>query len=279
MINRAYPDLHDHLAALERAGLLRTIKEPVCKDTEMHPLVRWQFRGGIPEQDRKAFLFTNIHDAKGRKYELPVVIGALAATPAIYAIGMGVGLDAIGDAWNRAIANPVPPVVVNAPRLLTANWVFFPEQKYHFGRLSEQKGFSEEMVPKDRTVLMVEIPFARREIQVMDRKRLLTETIAQLREVGVLKPKHKILDQFVAFDEAIYPKYDLTWKEKLDRILAYTDSLPGLYLNGRHGLFCYNNMDHSMEMGVMLADHIASRAKISSWRKAREHFYEYRIVD
>ena len=52
MINRAYPDLHDHLAALQRAGLLLTIKEPVCKDTEMHPLVRWQFRGGIPEKDR-----------------------------------------------------------------------------------------------------------------------------------------------------------------------------------------------------------------------------------
>ena len=116
MINRAYPDLHDHLAALERAGLLRTIKEPVCKDTEMHPLVRWQFRGGIPEQDRKAFLFTNIHDAKGRKYELPVVIGALAATPAIYAIGMGVKLDQVGLTWSRAIANPIAPrIVTQAP--------------------------------------------------------------------------------------------------------------------------------------------------------------------
>jgi len=170
-------------------------------------------------------------------------------------------------------------VVVNAPRLLTANWIFYPESKYHFGRISEQKGFSEEMIPKDRTVLMVEIPFARREIQVMDRKRLLAETVAQLREVGVLKPKHTILDQFTAFDEAIYPKYDLAWKEKLDRILAYTDKQSGLYLNGRHGLFCYNNMDHSMEMGVMLADHIASGAKITDWKKAREHFYEYRIVD
>ena len=170
-------------------------------------------------------------------------------------------------------------VVVNAPRLLTANWVFYPESKYHFGRLSEQKGFSEEMVPKDRTVLMVEIPFARREIQVMDRKRLLAETIEQLREVGVIKPHHKILDQFTIFDEAIYPKYDLAWKEKLNRILTFTDRQPGLYLNGRHGLFCYNNMDHSMEMGVMLADHIASGANIKDWQKAREHFYEYRIVD
>ena len=34
----------------------------------MHPLVRWQYRGGIPEHRRKAFLFTNTTDAKGRRY-------------------------------------------------------------------------------------------------------------------------------------------------------------------------------------------------------------------
>lgn len=170
-------------------------------------------------------------------------------------------------------------IVVNTPRLLKANWIFYPESNYHFSRISEQKGFSPEMVPKDRTVLMVEIPFARREIQVMDRKTLLDETTDQLRQIDILKPRHKILDKFVVFDEAVYPKYDMAWEDKLGRILKYTDSIPGLYLNGRHGLFCYNNMDHSMEMGVMLADHIASGDGIGKWQQTRQGFYEYRIVD
>ena len=55
---RDYPDLHEHLASLKRAGLLITVDREINKDTEMHPLVRWQFRGGIAEPDRKAFLFT-----------------------------------------------------------------------------------------------------------------------------------------------------------------------------------------------------------------------------
>ena len=109
---RGYRDLHEHLAALDEAGFLFTIDEPVNKDTEMHPLVRWQFRGGMAEKDRKAFLFTNIVDAKGRRYDKPVVIGALAANAQIYSIGMGVGLDEIGSTWDRAIANPIPPIVV-----------------------------------------------------------------------------------------------------------------------------------------------------------------------
>ena len=69
---RAYPDLHDHIRALEAAGLLVRVDRAIDKDTEMHPLVRWQFRGGIAERDRKAFLFTNVVDAKGRRYDIPV---------------------------------------------------------------------------------------------------------------------------------------------------------------------------------------------------------------
>jgi hypothetical protein len=59
---RGYPDLHEHVLALARAGLLQVVDAPINKDTEMHPLVRWQFRGGIPEAERKAFLFTRPTD-------------------------------------------------------------------------------------------------------------------------------------------------------------------------------------------------------------------------
>src|ERR1700726_4499690 len=82
-------DFQEHLADLEAAGLIERIEAPINKDPELHPLVRWQFVGGVPEQKRRAFLFTNVIDAKGRKYDIPVVVGALSASPEIYAIGMG----------------------------------------------------------------------------------------------------------------------------------------------------------------------------------------------
>src|SRR5277367_6383214 len=111
--DRGYADLHDHLDRLDEAGLLYRITEPVNKDTEMHPLVRWQFRGGIAEKDRKAFLFTNIVDSKGKKYDIPVVVGSYAANPEIYRIGMNVDrVEDIGAAWEKAFANPIPPRIV-----------------------------------------------------------------------------------------------------------------------------------------------------------------------
>jgi UbiD family decarboxylase len=110
--NRPYCDLRQHVAALARRNLLVVVDEPINKDTEMHPLVRWQYRGGIPESDRKAFLFTQPTDGKGRTYSGAVLVGGLAANPAVYETGFGRPLSEIGTAWIKAIANPVPPVVV-----------------------------------------------------------------------------------------------------------------------------------------------------------------------
>ena len=104
---RGYPDLHDHIAALEKAGQLIRVDRPINKDTEMHPLVRWQFRGGIPENERKAFLFTNVIDSKGKRYDIPVIVGGLAANRDIYRIGLGCNLDEIDSRWARATSAPI----------------------------------------------------------------------------------------------------------------------------------------------------------------------------
>ncbi|HEY1542413.1 MAG TPA: UbiD family decarboxylase domain-containing protein, partial [Xanthobacteraceae bacterium] len=113
---RPYPDLHDHIRAIEDAGLLIRVDRPINKDTEMHPLVRWQFRGGIVEKDRKAFLFTNVHDAKGRKYDIPVLVGGLAANREIYRIGLGCAFEEMDARWVRAINSPLAPrIVEDAP--------------------------------------------------------------------------------------------------------------------------------------------------------------------
>lgn len=111
-----YADLHAHVLALADAGKLLVIDEPVNKDTEMHPLVRWQYRGGIPESERKAFLFTRPTDSKGRTFEFPVLIAGLAGSADIYRIGFGKPLEEIGPAWVNATASPIPPTIVtNAP--------------------------------------------------------------------------------------------------------------------------------------------------------------------
>src|SRR5258705_13055526 len=89
-----WPTLGGYVAGLEKAGKLIRITTPVNKDTELHPLVRLQFRG-LQESQRKAFLFENIYDSRGRKYDIPVLVGALAGSADIYALGIGCKVEEI----------------------------------------------------------------------------------------------------------------------------------------------------------------------------------------
>jgi 4-hydroxy-3-polyprenylbenzoate decarboxylase len=108
-------DLQTHLSVLEAKGLLVRIDRPINKDTELHPLVRCQFIGGVAEDERRAFLFTDVVDSNGHHYGIPVVVGAFAASPRIYAIGMGRPVEEIGADWLNAINNPIAPITVSAP--------------------------------------------------------------------------------------------------------------------------------------------------------------------
>ena len=116
-----YRDFREHLNALEERGKLLRIKREINKDTELMPLVRWQFRG-LDERDRKAFLFENVVDSHGRRYSMPVTVGTLAATTEIYAIGMMCEPDQIHERWARAQLNPVEPVKVQKAAVHEVVW-------------------------------------------------------------------------------------------------------------------------------------------------------------
>ena len=109
-------DLQEHIARLDARGLLTRIDRAIDKDSELHPLARWQFQGGLREEQRRGFLFTDVRGARGERHEIPVAVGVLAASPEIYAAGLGVPVADIGDVWVHAMAHPIPPeLVLDAP--------------------------------------------------------------------------------------------------------------------------------------------------------------------
>ena len=111
-----YRDLRDHIKALADKGLLVEIDRVVNKDSELHPLVRLQFRG-LPEEKRRAFLFRKITDARNRRYEIPVLVGGLAASEEIYALGLQCAPEEIVTRWNKALSNPVAPTSVKTGKV------------------------------------------------------------------------------------------------------------------------------------------------------------------
>ncbi|MBI4524780.1 MAG: UbiD family decarboxylase [Deltaproteobacteria bacterium] len=108
-----YRNVREYLQALEAAGKLIRITQPINKDTELHPLVRLQFRG-LPEEQRKAFLFENVHDVHGRNFDMPVAVACYAGTLDIYALGMQCRREEIFQKWTHAQSHPIEPVEIGS---------------------------------------------------------------------------------------------------------------------------------------------------------------------
>lgn len=133
-----YRDLRDFIKTLEEHNLLQRVKRQINKDTELHPLVRLQFRG-LPEEKRKAFLFQDVTDVKGKKYTMPVLAGAIAGTRSIYALGMKCKPDEISQKWYEAQLHPIKPQMVDKGPVY---------EEVHEGKnLLEHGGFGEFPIP------------------------------------------------------------------------------------------------------------------------------------
>ena len=163
-------------------------------------------------------------------------------------------------------------------RMFPQSWIFFPESKYIFSRLSEQKTFSPYMIPKNQTVLIAEIP-CEFNGDVWNQKNIVPKVVADLVAAEIISPDEKPIDSKIIKIGNCYPLYDLNYKQNLQTILDYLSTMKNFYTIGRPGLFFYDNTDHSLDMGLRLANHIISRHSPKSWQSLISQFFTYRIVD
>lgn len=164
------------------------------------------------------------------------------------------------------------------PRMFNESWIFFPESKYIFSRLSEQKTFSPYMIPKNETVLIAEIP-CEFDGDIWHKPDIINKVLSDLAAAEIISSLEKPINSKIIKIGNCYPLYDLTYKQNLETILDYLTTIKNFYTIGRPGLFFYDNTDHSMDMGLRLAGHIISENSLDSWQKQITQFFTYRIVD
>lgn len=106
-----FRDFRDYLAALDGRGWLKTIAQVVDKDCELHPLVRWEYRG-IEEPARFGFLFEHVVDRRGERMTGRVASSVLAAHREMYALALGCDPTEVQERWKRGFSQPLAPVSV-----------------------------------------------------------------------------------------------------------------------------------------------------------------------
>jgi len=132
-------------------------------------------------------------------------------------------------------------------------WIYFPEKRIPFGRVSEMKNFSPHMSPPGKTSLFVEyFCFEGDRIWNLDAKTLFEESYPFFQELGFFS-RREVRNIYHARLENVYPIYDLEYEKHLSIIKGYLDRFQNLFYIGRPGRFRYNNQDHSLEMGMAAA--------------------------
>jgi protoporphyrinogen oxidase len=139
------------------------------------------------------------------------------------------------------------------PHVSPDSWMYLPDSDITVHRISEFKNFSPACAPEGKTMVCAEIT-----CRVGDEhwrasdEELIQIAASDLERIGLIAAS-EVIDGFVYKLPHAYPIYDLRYKENLAPVIEFVHSLRNVKTGGRQGLFRYNNMDQSVEMGRKMA--------------------------
>ncbi len=134
-------------------------------------------------------------------------------------------------------------------------WLYVQDESIIFGRLHEPKNWSKAMVPDaEHTSLVLEcFCTAGDSLWALSDDDVAKMCVRDLSEKLRFIDPSEVEGWNVVRTRFAYPVYDLQYSGKLAQINGYLGRFPGLHIVGRTGTFRYNNADHSIEMGLLLA--------------------------
>lgn len=142
-------------------------------------------------------------------------------------------------------------------------WCYFGGDDTLFNRVSDPRLFSPEMVPAGKSSLCAEITCMAGDNTWVEAEELAGQVASELIKVGLIPDFSRIEAIHVERVRNAYPIYKLNYRDEIAKFKRDLEGFPNIVLAGRSGLFWYNNMDHSIRMGLDLADDILGASKNS----------------
>lgn len=155
-------------------------------------------------------------------------------------------------------------ITLNKNKITDNQWIYFPDKKIPFARISEMKNFSPFMAPKDKTSILVEF-FTSHNSKIWNMKKedLLKLSLPHFENYKLFSKKD-IRNVYSWKIKYAYPLYDLKYLNNIKIITSYLQKFKNLILIGRPGLFKYTNQDKSIEMGLAASQIVLNSCKNDS---------------
>lgn len=148
-------------------------------------------------------------------------------------------------------------IVIERDNLFPDNWIYIHNKDVKVGRIQNFKNWSALMVPeKGKSCLGMEY-FCNEDDPLwrMSNPDLISLAKEEIGRIG-LAQSSEVSDGTVIRQLKAYPVYDETYRQHLETLQKYLQTIPNLQTIGRNGMHRYNNQDHSMLTGLLAARNI-----------------------
>jgi len=171
-------------------------------------------------------------------------------------------------------------LIVDRQTLFPDQWLYVHSPTVQVGRIQNFKNWSSSMVPdQSKTSIGMEY-FCNENDRTwkMSDHELVDMATREMAAMG-FAPASEAIDSYVVRQSHAYPVYDATYKQNLQTIRSYLDNFNNLQTIGRSGMHRYNNMDHSMQTGILAAKNCCGEHH-DLWAVNEEKIYleETRVV-
>jgi len=169
---------------------------------------------------------------------------------------------------------------VDRPKVFDDQWIFCPDKDIIFGRLSEQKLMSSRIGPENRTVICCDFTCGNDEWRWLAKpEELAARCVSDLEKLELVK-ESEIYDHFVIKIPAFYPRYGTDYRASAAKIFKEIEKADNLICTGRLSLYNYNNFDHCVDMGQIIAKGLRrDRSGCDITDELIKRSSSYRIVD
>lgn len=155
---------------------------------------------------------------------------------------------------------------VLSDKLFPDQWIYVHDARLQTGRICNFRNWLPGLYMGEKSsILAMEYwCFEEDDLWMSDDVALIDLAMNEIRTTGLIG-ESEILNGHVERIGRSYPVYFKGYKEILEPVQEFLDTISGLIPIGRYGSYKYNNQDHSILMGILAAENVLGTAVNNLW--------------
>ncbi len=236
----------------------------------------------VLHKDNRVTDITFVQNGKTRVIAADFVVSTIPLSDAVFSLAPKAPKEIEDIAQRLTYRDEVQVTLfINKQHITPDTWIYVHPKEISFMRVMEMTNWNINLSPKGQTSMIFEIACNEGDATWHKKDAELINMVTKefITEFQLVNEKD-IIGGYVHRMPKEYPVYHVGYKEDVAIIKQYLQKFENFQIAGRNGTFRYNNMDHSIEMGLYAAWNIIAGRQaydIESVNIEREYLEEKKL--